>query len=382
MRNLKKFIGIFAWALGSCSNDGPPKSLVNLYGVSGGINVIQSFPENGALDVNLDSDFSIILDERVDAYSAISENFEIFNDSGDRIGAKLVSTKFVPHPQDPNRSVSKVSVSLPGGVYLLPNRTYTFHWGETNPAIATAENVNALGIQSIFGDRLRAGNIEFTTGESFRNSALVSPSLEVLSVSPGRSLGRGSSFRFNASLGDLLNRSSANSYLTVRPKSEIRIHFSEPIVDLESEYTLEQHGLSELSPTPIDQFGHMGVFTFSKDTQFDRVFKDFADSPFDQWIQFRNSLSQRLQGKVRTENRRRTLIFELDQTCSPAHLCEYPEWPGSVVIVVLRDLKAWQTQKTLKDNTHIFGFVHFPGFRFNSGVIFNSIFGNPGGGGT
>lgn len=368
--------------LSSCKNNASQQSLVTSFSDSRGINVIQTTPVNAATDVPLDTDFSIILDEKVDAYSAIPENFEIFNASGDRVGAKLVSTKFIQHPQDPNRVVSKISVALPGGVYLLPNDTYTFHWGETNPEIITGENANAFGIQSVDLAPLRAGSIEFTTGDQFTNRPGTSNHLEVLSMSPGRALGRGSSFNFSASLGDVFNRSGGSSYLTVRPKSEIRIHFSEPIVDLGSEYALEMNGFSELAPTPIDQFGHMGVFTFSKDIKFSDVFIDSADSTYNQWIEFRNSLSNRLRGKVRTENGRRTLIFELDSSCEPASLCQYPEWPGSVVVVVLRDLKSWQTEKTLVDNTYISGFIHFPGFRFDSGVIFDSIFGNAGGSGS
>lgn len=387
MRKLSKsrfFVGALfgSLVLGACNKNAPQQSLVTSFSDSRGINVIQTTPENGAANVPLDADFSIILDEKVDAYSAIPENFEIFNTSGDRIGAKLVSTKFIQHPQDPSRVVSKISVALPGGVYLLPNNTYTFHWGETNPEIITSENVAAFGIQSIYLAPLRAGSIEFSTGDTFTNSPGASNHLEVLSMSPGRALGRGSSFEFSASLGDVFNRSGRNSYLTVRPKSEIRIHFSEPIVDLGSEYSLEMNGFSELPPTPIDQFGHMGVFTFSKDIKFSDVFIDAADSTYNQWINFRNSLSNRLRGKVRTENGRRTLIFELDPSCEPASLCQYPEWPGSVVVVVLRDLRSWQTQKTLVDNTYISGFIHFPGFRFDSGIIFDSIFGNAGGSGS
>ncbi|MGA0164339.1 MAG: hypothetical protein ACO3LE_08895 [Bdellovibrionota bacterium] len=386
MRKLSKsrsFVGALfgSLALGACTNNAPQQSFIPSFSEFQSINVIQTSPENAATGVPLDTDFSIILDEKVDAYSAIPENFEIFNSSGDRVGAKLVSTKFVQHPQDPNRVVSKISVALPGGVYLLPNNTYTFHWGETNPEIITGENANAFGIQSIYLAPLRAGSVEFTTGDQFINRPGSSNHLEVLSMSPGRALGRGSSFEFNASLGDVFNRSGSSSYLTVRPKSEIRIHFSEPIVDLGSEYSLETNGFSELPPTPIDQFGHMGVFTFSKDIKFSDVFIDAADSTYNQWINFRNSLSNRLRGKVRTENGRRTLIFELDPSCEPTSLCQYPEWPGSVVVVVLRDLRSWQTEKTLVDNTYISGFIHFPGFRFDSGVIFDSIFGNAGGSG-
>src|SRR5690606_21632018 len=102
-------------------------------------------PANNATNVPLDTTLTITFDQKIDAYSAIPQNFELWTDDGTRVGAeKLVSTRFIKHPSYPDFYVSQITVSLKG-TYLLPNMKYYFMWGESQ---ATDSDIdpNALGI--------------------------------------------------------------------------------------------------------------------------------------------------------------------------------------------------------------------------------------------
>lgn len=363
-----KFVPLFAVSLlAACAKDLPESKEIPIPIVSA-LSILETEPANGATDVPLDTTITITFDQKIDAYSAIPQNFEIWTDDGTRVGVeKLVSTRFIKHPHYPDFYVSQVTVSL-NGTYLLPNMKYYFMWGESQ---ATDSDIdpNALGIQSLFGARLPQGGISFTTGTEY--SSINKSALEVLAVSPGRSLTRGKVFEFDAEFGDLFSRSSENSYVTVNKRAAIQMQFSEPFVDRGSEYDLIQNGLRELAPTSVDEFGNMIIFTVSKDIKFNELYNSVRELDWEDWIGFRDSIQNRLRGTVRSTNGRKTLIFELDDDCSEPQLCQYPEWPGSVVVVVLKDLKSWQSNKVFLDNIHISGFIHFPGFTMANPISFD-----------
>lgn len=366
-QNLKFVPALILSFLVACAKDLPEKKEIPIPIVSA-LSVLETSPKDGETNVPLDTQFTITFDQKVDAYSAIPQNFEIWTSDGARVGVeKLVSTRFIKHPDFDDFYVSQITVSL-NGTYLLPHTKYYFLWGE-----GQSENGNidqaVLGIQSLFGARLSQGGISFTTGDQYHN--LEHSNLEVLAISPGHCFSRGKSFEFNAGFGDLLNRSSEESYITWQKRSPITIHFSEPIVDRQSELDLIQNGFRELQPTPIEDFGNMIVMVLSRDISFNELFNSVRELSWNDWISFRSSIQDRLQGKVYSKNSRKTLVFELDEYCEGNLRCEYPEWPGSVVVIVMRDLKAWQTNKQLLDNLTICGFIHSPGFTINNPISFD-----------
>jgi len=344
------------------------------------VGILSTFPEQGATNINLDTAIEITFDQRVDAYSAIPENFQLYSEDGTTVGgSKLVSTKFVPDPRNANNLVSLIRVTLQGE-FLIPDTRYIFTWGE--PKDLQDKNANAYGIMNFYGDRLPAGALSFTTGKNY--SPLRSNTFDILSMSPGRIFSRGKVFNFEGSLKDLIDRGSTESYLTVAKDTPIRILFNQPIgwiggIDPVS------GPLPEIPPTPIERFPGMMIALFDSDTAFDQLFASVLNLSNDAWSDFRTSYAHRLNGSVRTVNSRKTLVFELDHDCNDNRVCEYPDTIAQAVVVIVRGLKANITEQKLGGTERyedfvMGGFIHFSGVSVESPLKFIWNFGSNNGG--
>ena len=343
------------------------------------VGVLSTFPEQGATNIDLDTSIEITLDQQVDAYSAIPDNFQLYSEDGTTVGgAKLVSTKFITDPRDNTKYVSMIRVTLQGE-YLIPDTRYIFTWGE--PKDLQDKNANAYGIMNFYGDRLPAGALSFTTGKSY--SALRSTTFDVMTMSPGRLLSRGKVFNFEGSLKDLIDRGSTESYLTVAKDTPIRILFNQPIGWIGGIDPISGP-LPEIPPTPIERFPGLMVALFDSETAFDQLFASVLNLDGDSWNNFRTTYAHRLNGSVRSVNSRKTLIFELDHDCNGNRICEYPDTVAQAVVVIVRGLKANITEQKIGGTERyedfvIGGFIHFSGVSVESPLKFIWDFGNSGG---
>jgi hypothetical protein len=336
----------------------------------GFVQILSTFPEHDATNLPLDTHLEITFDQKIDAYSAIPENFEIYSTEGAKVGGtKLVSTKFVPDPRDSRQMVSQIRVSLQDR-FLSPNMRYIFTWGEPKEGI---ENADAYGVMNLFGDRLRAGAIAFTTGNSY--SPLRSDRFDIVSVSPGRVMSRGTSFNFSGKLKDIFDRGSTEAFFTASKDTPIRITFNKAIGRVAGIDPVTGPILPEIPPTSIESFPIMMVGLFDTQTEFDTLFASLLNQNQSSWNTFRTSYLQRLSGSVRTVNSRKTLVFELDNDCPSQRICEYPDTTAQAVIVMLRGLRSHITNEKIggEERWEDFvttGFIHFSGFSTQSPLQF------------
>jgi len=374
----------FGLALGLTACSGKSKKPSDTNGIPFSINnvgILSTSPEQGATDIKLDPSIEITFDQRIDAYSAIPENFQLYSENGTTVGGtKLVSTKFVTDPRDDKKLVSLIRVTLQGE-FLIPDTRYIFTWGE--PKDLSDKNASAYGIMNFYGDRLPAGAISFSTGKNF--SSLRSNTFDILSMSPGRVFSRGKVFNFEGSLKDLIDRGSTESYLTVTKNAPIRILFSDAIGWIGGIDPISGVPLPEIPPTPIERFPGLMVALFDSDTAFDQLFASVLNLNNDAWSSFRTSYTRRLNGSVRSVNSRRTLVFELDQDCNGSRICEYPDTVAQAVVVIVRGLRANITGQKLGgieryEDFIMGGFIHFSGLSVESPLKFIWDFGGNNGG--
>lgn len=366
-----KYFGIsLSLLLAACSSS-KKSSDDTIPSVFGLVSILSTYPNHDDTNVLLDTHFEITFDQKIDAYSAIPENFEIFADDGGKVGGtKLVSSKYVPHPNNPNELVSQIRLTL-SREFLMPETRYIFAWGTPKDELAP-DVANAYGIMNLKGDRLDAGAIAFTTGKDY--SGFRSQKMDVLTMSPGRVLSRGKNFEFSGKLKDLFDRSSSESYITTAKDTPIRILLSQPIDWIGGIDPIDRI-LPEIPRTQIEEFPHMMIALFDSETAYDQLFASVLNLSGDAWATFRTSYSRRLSGSVYSTNSRRTLIFELDNDCPGARFCEYPDTIGQAVVVIVKGVKAYPTQEKLggEDRSEDFvigGFIHFSGFQAESPLKF------------
>lgn len=332
------------------------------------VNLISSYPPHRSEGFPPDGEISIIMDQKLDSYSFLQDNFELFDQDGDRVGGRLdISGRYVDNPNGPGQ-VTELRIRR-HGQYLEPKTRYTLMWGEVPGDKLDDPDLAALGIQSVNGCIFGNNGLVFTTGTEY-SDFINSSELKVLSLSPGRILARGKDIDFNADFGALLNPADSKSYITLSRFAPIRIRFSQPIIDDLSALDIEENGFSELPPTDIAEFTNMMVGVFDVDTRFDQLFASVLNiDPTDPasvaaWNDWRNSYEGRLNGRVFTTDGRKTLNFVL------ADGEEYPDTLAQVVIVVVWNVKGYQSFHRLTDNFVVGGFLHYSGFRVDSPITF------------
>jgi len=347
--------------LNACGGDSGSSKNSKLLPDFAQLEILSTYPKHASSGFPLDGEIVLTFDQKVDSYSAIPENFELWTSDGDRVATpKLISSQFVPNPNNKDLEVSEMRFRL-DGEYLLPETQYIFMWGDLSQSASDVDPA-ALGIQNLYGAPLPNGGIRFTTGTELTRFPI--DDLEVLAMSPGRIISKGKAFEFDSSLDSLLNRSANDSYITVSKNSPIRIRFSEPIVDQISKFDLEDNGFSELKATSIEDFPNMMVALFDTQTKYSQIFASMANLATPEgeqaWNEFRTSYEGRLKGKVWTTDGRRTLNFALNAGET------YPDTTAQVVIVIIWDLYSWQTFHRLPDNFMVAGFLHFSGVQFDA----------------
>lgn len=349
--------------LASCAQAPQDPSNANNRPNIGALSIHSSSPSHGESQVCLDHVFKLIFDDKVDAYSAIPDNFEVWTIHGDRVGGdKLVSTKFVEHPDIPGRIVSEIKVSLVD-TYLTPQQEYYFMWGEANASNPDIDP-NAFGIQNLLGYATESGAVRFTTANCFND--INSQAFDVVSMNPGRILTRGKVFDIGNDLSNLLNGNRNNSFVTFQENANIRITFNQslsriPGVDPAS------GPLGEVPSTPIQDFPYLSVIVLDATTQFEQLFASVISLDVQGWQDFRTTYSNRLNGRVYSTNGRRTLVFELNDGDS------YPDSLAQAVFVIGRGFEAEignADDIKLRDDLLIGGFMHFSGFSSSSPIQF------------
>lgn len=332
-------------------------------GLLGELTVHSTSPTQGAKGVCLDHQFKVLFNDKIDAYSAVADNFEIWSVNGNRVGGdKLVSTRFVPHPDDSERLVSEVSISLQNE-FLFPFQEYFLMWGEPRTDDDSIDP-NSLGIQNLLGFRATSGAVRFSTDNCLQD--MNSQEFEVISMSPGRILTRGRIFDISAEVSNLLNRNRNNSFITFQKDARIRITFNQPLDRIDG-VDSASGPLGEINNVPISQFPSLAVFVLDANTRFDQLYFSLMNLDQNAWESFRNSYINRFNGSVSTTNGRRTLLFQLP----PGEA--YPDTLAQAIFVVGRDLRALNAPSSnnqLKDNLFVGGFMHFSGFGTSSPIKF------------
>lgn len=340
---------------------------------SGKMSVIQTIPADGEAGFPINGSIHLIMSETVDAYSDNPANFEIFDESGNRVaGKKIISSRFVVDPRDSTKITSLVSIHFLDRS-LMPNSEYVLAWGAVKPG-EDAQNYAAYGVQSLTGNRLSAGGIQFKTGtcyldfiEDAANSmnqncgSIPNTNLNVVATSPGVELTKENLNKFDKALGDLVNLNLDNSYFTVNPRTPITVRFSEAIAGSDDQDLLGTSGaVPEMPRTPISQFSNMRVFVLDIDTflgEFTTRAMQVAENPGN-FHELFAPFANRLSGSVYTKDGRKTLVFELDPNET------YPDASfGQVVVFAVWNMTGIRTYRTLDNNLFIGGFVHIPDFQ-------------------
>lgn len=346
-----------------CAQSVDPADQSSVRGLVGKLLIHSTDPVNGQTGVCLDHRFKVIFEEKVDAYSAVPDNFEVWTTTGNRVGGeRLVSTKFIPHPNDSSKTVSEVTVTFPD-TYLSPGQEYYLVWGEPRTDVPDV-NPAALGIQNLIGYRAESGSVRFQTENCLND--VNSQKFELLSVSPGRILTRGKVFDIEGELDNLINRDKNNSFITLQKNAKIRMTFNQPIDRIPGVDPVSGP-LGEIRDQPLDEFPSLAIFVIDANTRFDQLYYSLLNLDQNAWEAFRTSFGERLQGTLSTTDGRRTILFEL----APGE--SYPDTVAQAVVVVARDilaLNAPSSANQLEDNLAIASFIHFSGFGFESPVSF------------
>jgi hypothetical protein len=223
---------------------------------------------------------------------------------------------------------------------------------------------------------LISGSTTFITSNQYSDSSQAF--LKIRAITPGKLISGGS-------FGSESLRDAISSYTTWVANTPIRVLFTEPIRHF-SETTSALVQRPEIPPTPISQFGGMVVGVLSSSTMTSSLLQNMSNAMTNTaaWNQFvQQNFYQQLSGKVRTENGRRVLVFELDPGAT------YPDDIAQAIVVVVNgffDLESFgtATPKALENNGMAVGaFLHFSGVTLPTGfqdpraLLFNFL----GGGG-
>jgi hypothetical protein len=349
---------------------------------SAGRPVVNFLPINEQMRVNPDEEIRITFNRRIDSYSARPENFELFTDEGARVPGNVTPTaRFVPDPSGAkNSDGSPVLVSQlklrPPNRFFLPMRRYFLMWRASPEGSANAP-AELTGIRDESGTvPLISGSTTFITSNQYSDSSQAF--LKIRAITPGKLISGGS-------FGSESLRDAISSYTTWVANTPIRVLFTEPIRHF-SETTSALVQRPEIPPTPISQFGGMVVGVLSSSTMTSGLLQNMSNAMTNTaaWNQFvQQNFYQQLSGKVRTENGRRVLVFELDPGTT------YPDDIAQAIVVVVNgffDLESFgtATPKALENNGMAVGaFLHFSGVTLPTGfqdpraLLFNFL----GGGG-
>ncbi len=312
------------------------------------LSIIESNPAPDTANVPLDQQILLTFNQKIDAYSAHHSNFIISTRSGNLLpGKPFVSSSFVPHPQDPNKLVSQIKI-VPDTPFS-PEQEYFVAWRQS---LESADDPLLSGVQSLTGDRLLPGFINFTVSD--RVSDFARPKLEVFSMSPGRIMKS--------------NYDSVNSYISFNKRSPIVITFTEAAKQLDYDFSNQTY--PDIPPTPIENFPglYIGIIDASSiESVFSALPENWNDtSAWDEFL--RTKVYNRLKGKIYTTNNRRTLIYELNNDCFPVSQCEYPDTGTKGVVVVLRGWQAINTRQMLDGSGNAVGFfIQDSGYQFGEG---------------
>ena len=346
--------------------------------------LVQFIPISDQMRVNPDEEVRITFNRRIDAYSARPENFELFTDEGARVPGNVTPTaRFVPDPSGAQNSdgspalVSQLKLRPPSR-FFLPMRRYFLMWRSSGqPDTNTPPEL--AGIRDETGKMaLLNGSTTFVTSNEYSDSSLAN--LKIRSISPGKLIS-------NGSIGSEKLRDAISNYTTWVANTPIRVMFSEPIRHF-TETTNALIQRPEIPPTPISQFGGMVVGVLSSSTLTSSLMQNLSNAINNSsaWAQFvQQNFYQQIPGKVRTENGRRVLVFELDPGAT------YPDDIAQAIVVIVSgfyNLESFGTAvpKTLENNGVAVGaFLHFSGLQLPTGfqdprtILFNFLVGNPGG---
>lgn len=326
---------------------------------AGIIQMVDSQPKTGARDVPLDTQIFVTFGDKIDVYSVIPENFELWTADGDRVGAPLlVSHELVDDPQGSGKKVSRVKIELYDSL-LSPFTTYILAWGSTQITDENG-NVTSLGIAGLKGESGQSESVSFTTGDELASEIHTRSEFKVESISPGRVLSRGKVFDFSASLGSLVNPSVQDAYLTTNPRAPIVYNFTQPFLVDDDGLNPPLEDLSSVNGIPIENFPHMVVATFDAATPYDQLFAYLLDVTSDPqaWNDFRGTYDGRLNGKVYSANGRRSLVFRLDEDE------RYPDTGAQVVVSVVTGLRSFVDNEKLTDNFTSSVMIHLTRFSF------------------
>jgi len=351
---------------------------------SSGKPITDFLPISEQMKVNPDEEIRLTFNRKIDAYSARPENFELFTDEGARVPGNVTPTaRFVPDPsgaQNPDGSpvlVSQVKLRPPNR-FFLPMRRYFLMW-RASPEVTENTPAELAGIRDETGTMpLMNGSTSFVTSNQYSDSS--QSNLKIRSISPGRLISSGS-------VGSQSLRDAISNYTTWVANTPIRVLFTEPIRHYTE--TASQIQRPEIPPTPINQYSGMLVGVLSSSTITSQLLQNMSSAWTNNaaWLQFvQQNFYQQLSGKIRTENGRRVLVFELDPGAT------YPDDMAKAIVVIIQGFTNLEsfgsgTAKTLENNGVAVGaFLHFSSFSLPTGfqdprtILFNALMGNPGGG--
>jgi hypothetical protein len=351
---LTSFIGLSACAQNQNTNPNlNPSSNTADFG-----EVVATWPAHNETNIVRDPTIRIVFSEALDAASAFDFNYQIwgFSDGvSEHVGAeKVMGSQLVPHPNDPNKKVTEITIRLRDHL-LSPGMTYTVTWAGNSSSVNLDSDIPPalIGLMTVNNTPVTPGGFSFQVGTGVSAMESGGTGFRVLSSSPGQMFSRGTKVDFFGSLSSAFNPLSNRNTIVTNSRAPIRVHLSNRIGHIGGidNLNIPESQLPELRNIPLQSFPYMVVGLFDQNTNFSLLFSQ-ASLDLGNINQLYNN---RIEGRVSTENNRRTIVFRPTE--------DYPDELLKYVIYMVGGFNGQNNSGELPDFVTMGSFVHSSGYQ-------------------